>query len=375
MGFILNISHKAVDISIRFLYNSYKEIKFAAKEQSVAVTIRSIAEKAGVSRGTVDKVLHDRAGVSQDVRDKVNRIAREMGYVPNLAGRALAYRKTPLKIGVVILNLRDDVHREILDGVMAASAELKDFGVQVSVCSMLKVTVDEQILCIRKHVKNRVAALVLSPIEDQRIRDEINRVAAMDIKVVTFNTDIQGTKRFFYYGQDVVKSGRVAAHLLAKLLPDGGNVLVASSIERLDSLEGRIRGFEQYIEENGNRLRILEIIRTDLTRSGFHKEMCEIVKRHEDRLDAVFITGPGIETVMLAVRQVAARRPKVVCYDTRTETKALVKNGWIDFTITQETFMQGYMPIRMLFEYFYQQKAPAEERNYTNLGIKVSEDL
>ena len=50
------------------------------------VTIKEIAERAGVHRATVDKVLHNRVGVSDEVRMKVQRIIKEMGYTPNPAG-------------------------------------------------------------------------------------------------------------------------------------------------------------------------------------------------------------------------------------------------------------------------------------------------
>ena len=45
------------------------------------VTIKEIAERAGVHRATVDKVLHNRVGVSDEVRMKVQRIIKEMGYI------------------------------------------------------------------------------------------------------------------------------------------------------------------------------------------------------------------------------------------------------------------------------------------------------
>ena len=54
------------------------------------VTIKDIAEKAGVSRGTVDRVLHDRGRVSPSKAKKIKEIAEKMGYRPNIAGKGLA---------------------------------------------------------------------------------------------------------------------------------------------------------------------------------------------------------------------------------------------------------------------------------------------
>ena len=48
--------------------------------REMKITIRKIAELAGVSRGTVDKIVHDRAGVSDEVRAQVQKVIDESGY-------------------------------------------------------------------------------------------------------------------------------------------------------------------------------------------------------------------------------------------------------------------------------------------------------
>ena len=68
----------------------------------MAVTLQQIAEAAGVSRGTVDRALNNRGRINAEVADKIRRIADEMGYQPNRAGRALAMAKRSITIGVLI---------------------------------------------------------------------------------------------------------------------------------------------------------------------------------------------------------------------------------------------------------------------------------
>ena len=68
----------------------------------MSVTIKDIALKAGVSRGTVDRVLHNRAGVNPEVAEKIRKLADEMGFVPNKAGKILAARKQPIKFACLL---------------------------------------------------------------------------------------------------------------------------------------------------------------------------------------------------------------------------------------------------------------------------------
>ena len=58
------------------------------------IRIKDIAERAGVSVGTVDRVLHERPNVSKPAREKVEKALREMNYQPNRYASALAYNKS-----------------------------------------------------------------------------------------------------------------------------------------------------------------------------------------------------------------------------------------------------------------------------------------
>ena len=63
----------------------------------MGVTIKQIAEMAGVHRSTVDKVLHKRPGVSDDVRKKVQKIIDENNYEANPIGKALKMQNRELR--------------------------------------------------------------------------------------------------------------------------------------------------------------------------------------------------------------------------------------------------------------------------------------
>ena len=47
------------------------------------VTMQQIADRCGVSRGTVDRALHHKEGVREEVAERIRATAREMGYISN----------------------------------------------------------------------------------------------------------------------------------------------------------------------------------------------------------------------------------------------------------------------------------------------------
>jgi len=65
------------------------------------VTIKKIAELAGVSIGTVDRALHNRAGVNPEVSRRIKEIAVSLGYEPNIMAKALSTKRKPIRIGVL----------------------------------------------------------------------------------------------------------------------------------------------------------------------------------------------------------------------------------------------------------------------------------
>ena len=58
------------------------------------IRIKDIAEKSGVSVGTVDRVLHNRPNVSKSAREKVESVLNNINYQPNMYASALAYNKS-----------------------------------------------------------------------------------------------------------------------------------------------------------------------------------------------------------------------------------------------------------------------------------------
>lgn len=86
------------------------------------VTIREIAQQSGVSLATVSRVLTNSRPVQPELRERVMEVARELGYVPNTAARALVKRRTDA-IGVVVNNLHDPFFHDLIRGFEAGASE------------------------------------------------------------------------------------------------------------------------------------------------------------------------------------------------------------------------------------------------------------
>jgi LacI family transcriptional regulator len=79
------------------------------------ITIRHVAEKAGVSIQTVSRVLNDRPDVSPETRQRVQTIIAEMGYIPFASARGLASKRTR-SLGLIATDFSDYFFSQVIIG-------------------------------------------------------------------------------------------------------------------------------------------------------------------------------------------------------------------------------------------------------------------
>ena len=127
----------------------------------MAVTIKDIAAKAGVSRGIVDRVLHNRKDVKSEVAKRILLIADKLGYIPNRAGKALAARKQPIRFGCLLPDRDNPFFNDVIKGFRRAEAELKDYGVSVELIHIRGFDTQTHITAIKKATKKGKSLLIL----------------------------------------------------------------------------------------------------------------------------------------------------------------------------------------------------------------------
>ena len=96
------------------------------------IRIKDIAHLAGVSEGTVDRVLHNRGEVSDASRDAVEKVLRDMDYTPNILARSLASKKQYRFVCLIPAYNSGEYWQNIDDGFDRASEEFAHYNVNIS---------------------------------------------------------------------------------------------------------------------------------------------------------------------------------------------------------------------------------------------------
>ena len=197
-------------------------------------TIKEIAELAGVSRGTVDRVLNKRGSVNPQTAEKILEIAQALDYKPNRAGLVLAAQKKNLKLGVILFGEGNPFFDEVIDGIRHKEEELACYNCSV-IIRRVAVDTDEQLRVIDEMVRDGINGIAISPTNDPRLAAKIDELFQQEIPVVALNTDIKNCKRLAFVGSNYYQTGATAAGLM-RLIAKGDDVnvgIIAGSSEVL----------------------------------------------------------------------------------------------------------------------------------------------
>lgn len=333
-------------------------------------TLKEIASLAGVSRGTVDRVLNNRGSVNAETERKVREIVRALDYHPNKAGTALAAQKKRYRIGVILFGENHPFFDEVVEGVDQKAAQLADYGI-TTIMRRVDYSAEAQLAAIDDLVADGIHGLMIAPYNDDRIRQRIDELTAQQIPVVTVNTDIEGSSRLAYVGTDYYQGGRIAAGLFALMSEGPMHLGVITGSQGILCHTERIRGLRSAIEDSYPRIQITEIIENHDDDIVSYNQTSELLARHPE-INALFYVAGGVHGGCRAVLE-SARPVKIVSFDEVPTTIELVRSGVIQATISQQPQRQGSRSLNLLFEYLTSGVLP--DSDYVEHSICIRENI
>lgn len=335
-------------------------------------TIKDIAELAGVSRGTVDRVLNNRGAVSSQTAEKVMEIVRALDYRPNKAGIALAAQKKKYKIGVILFSENNPFFDEIMEGVRIKAAELQDYGI-TTITRRVEFDADAQLLAISELMAEGIHGLMLAPFNHMLIQQKIDELVGRQIPVVTINTDIDGSKRMAYVGSDYFQGGCMAAGLLALMTAGDIHLGIITGSSNVLCHTERIAGLQHTLKKSYPRIHVTEILENHDDEFESYTLTSQMLHRHTD-IHALFFAAAGVHGGCRAVME-SGRHLKIITFDEVPTTLEMLKKGVISATISQQPYQQGARSLDLLFEYLTSGILPQQSRYFVEHSIRIRENL
>ena len=343
------------------------------------VTSKQIAELAGVSRGTVDRVLHDRDGVNPQVRKRVWEICERLGYRPNIVGRQLAAIRSGTKFGLVLPQERNRAGfwTIVRQGISAAISDLEDYAIRVLQREYLTRTDDELIQHIDSLLSEGIAGLVIAPTNGPAVQKKLNEVIDTGLPVVLVNTECENVQPLCYVGVDYGINGRTAAGLMTMLShPRPIKLIIFTGSSNVLAHTARVSSFLGELERSGAAYELVDTGKIYTARDANSKEesyqRCyDMLFRHPETT-AVLTAAGMVELSAKAILDLdIADRVTHIGFDLTPLTYACLQNGSLTAVICQEAFRQGKESLKLLFDFVINGKTPDKKRYLLNNEIFI----
>lgn len=306
-------------------------------------TIKDIAQMAGVSKGTVDRVLHKRGKVSTDALAKVTAILAKINYEPNVIARNLKNNKVS-RIAVILPDPKIDPYwAPCLEGIAEGLEEFRAFNLSVesyffdpeSTSSFLKIN--------KKVLELNPDAVLLAPFFYKETIKVSSKYEDSGIIVATFNNQIESEAIKSFVGQNLFKSGRVAAKLMNLLSANEIAIIhIDESVKNASHMQEKERGFRSYFEEKQNTTS--QITTLKLKNPDFEVNFEQFLADNKN-LTGIFVTTSKVYQIAKMVQKLAPNKISIIGYDLIDDNISFVKEGVIDFLIHQNPKRQAYLSI------------------------------
>ncbi len=325
-------------------------------------TIKDIAKRCNVSRGTVDRVLNKRGRVNEKTAALILQVAKELNYQPNRAGLALKARSNSYLLKVILTAEGNPFFSDVIAGIKRATKEIVDFGIKVEIIKIKGYHPQVQVKALDDASDANV--VLLNPINDEAVKAKLQELREQGVVIVQINTALKDSDCLCYVGCDYYSNGATAANmcgLMATTETHGSKVgsaknsditndlLLITGSKAIASHELRIQGFSDYLQEHYPNLRIAQIIECQDDDQTAYVRTIEALEKRE--FGGIYIVAAGTAGVCKALQEKDGNNYRVVCSDLTEASRKYMKQGLIKAAICQQPFQQGYHAIDLAFKH------------------------
>jgi simple sugar transport system substrate-binding protein len=211
--------------------------------------------------------------------------------------------------------------------------------------------VNQMVNALNSAVTAKADGIAVALIDLHAFNAPVEAAIKAGIPVVAYNADAAGNPRLSYIGQDLKKAGEKMGE---RIVADVGSGEVALFIATPGSanLQPRIEGAEAAVKASGKPI-ALHTVATGAAVPGELSTIDAYWVGHKSTKGMYAVDGGSTESLAKVMQKygLAAKGVKAGGFDLTEQTQSLLKSGDIEFTIDQQPYLQGFLPVLQLFLY------------------------
>lgn len=347
------------------------------KDTSGKARIKDIAILAGVSEGTVDRVLHNRGNVSEKSRKKIEAALEQIDYKPNIFASVLAQKRN-IKLVCIIPYFKDgDYWEMVANGLRHASEEVAMLNVSIKLLQFDQFDTDSCHESFEQALAIKPDGVVFPPFFRKESELFIEELNGLSIPYVFLDSLVPDSNVLAYYGQDSFQSGAIAAKLMMSLVDQHSSIamfqLLRKGSLRSNQTFSRKQGFLQYINENNKECKPYPIELDPSNPEHDLKNIALQLSKNPNTKGAIIFNSLSY-LVIDYLKKLGREDIKVIGYDILDRNKSCLKEGSIQYLLAQQPEKQGYAGVKTLSEYLLFNHKP-KQVNYMPIDILIRENV
>ena len=327
------------------------------------ITIKKIAELAGVSIGTVDRVLHDRGEVKPETKRRIQEICDEYGYRSNVIGKAMVMQRNENIVAVIInRGSLNTFNRLVHDGLQEIAREIKDYNIVFEYFDVQDNAEAEIIQILDGLAERKLSGIIIRMVNNQEVIDRLNWFhREKKVPIVTCTTDAAGIQKLCFVGQNHYKQGRLLANTLCKITKEEPKILVLVGPLTSASRKLKLNGFLDYMTEQSRPYTILDIVEVENNEEAMRACLKEQLERYP-LANALYLHPMDIRCGLEIMKEFGKNGKIIFTYGAGETLRQMILDGLLDFAIYEEPFQHGYLAGKTLFEYLMNGTIPKDNR-------------
>lgn len=318
------------------------------------VGIKDIAKALNVSIGTVDRALHNRAGVNEKTKALVQKKAKELGYHPNITAQALKLNRR-LLIAVVLPKHISHFFDPLRDGIRAASASAVGVNLTLDFFEYPRLGTGD-FEAFQRAVQKHPDGLIFLPGDLRKYGPLIRKATQSGTAVMCVGSDAPTTERMGSVSIHASVSGAVAAELLANVIPSKAEVAIFSGeLSTLDHAE-KLRGFAAALAVIAPHLTLLPALESHERPREAYRQALELMQRKPYPAGIYVSTANSMPVIQALEELKLLGNVKIVTTDLFRELIPHIESGKVLATMYQRPFSQGKLALENLLFYLLRER-------------------
>jgi len=323
------------------------------------VTLFDLADALGVSTGTVHRALHGHRDVNLQTKTRVLRLAKSMGYRPNLAARYLSLKRN-YRISVNTLKGTTSFWDEVRSGIEKEANLIGLDNVELEFRTYPRLGEGEP-EAFEEALRAKVDGIISFPSHPKSFRACMRRAFRARIPVVCVATDAPDTDRLGVVSIDTMASGGLAADLIGQVIDGKGKVATTLSDLQITEHAEKCHAFESTLRSFYPAMQLVAKIEDHDIETEAYDKCRELFRAHSD-LAGIYITTEASIPVFEAARDAGMlQQLTIVTTDIFPSLVQQIRAGSVLATIYQRPHTQGRMAFRVLHEFLVHGSCPSPQ--------------